>query len=43
MKTPGDYKRNYRFRTDTNNERKYFNISIVVTLIILFVLWLLIN
>ncbi|WP_379083969.1 hypothetical protein [Pedobacter sp. UC225_65] len=40
---PSDYKRKYRFRTDTSKERKYMNIAIIVTLIILMVLWYLIN
>lgn len=40
---PSDYKRKYRFRTDTTNERKYMNIVIIVTVIILMVLWYLIN
>ena len=40
---PSDYKRKYRFRTDTSKERKYMNIAIIVTLIVLMVLWYLIN
>lgn len=40
---PSDYKRKYRFRTDTTKERKYMNIAIIVTLIILMVLWYFIN
>ncbi len=38
-----NYKRKYRFRTDTSKERKYMKIVIIVTLIILMVLWYLIN
>ena len=40
---PGDFKRKYRFRSNTSNEKKYFNIAIIVTLIVLIVLWYLIN
>ncbi len=40
---PSDYKRKYRFRTDTSKERKYMNIAIIVTLIVLMALWYLIN
>lgn len=40
---PNDYKRKYKFRTDTSTERKYFNISMIITVIILIILWLLIN
>lgn len=40
---PSDYKRKYRFRTDTSKEKKYMNIAIIVTIIVLAVLWYLIN
>lgn len=40
---PGNYKRKYRFRTDTSKERKYINIAIIVTLIVVMLLWYLIN
>lgn len=40
---PSDYKRKYKFRTDTSKERKYMNIAIIVSLIIIIVLWYLIN
>lgn len=40
---PSDYKRKYKFRTDTSKEKKYMNIAIIVTLIILMILWYLIN
>lgn len=40
---PSDYKRKYRFRTDTSKERKYMNIVVIVTIIILMILWYLIN
>ncbi|SFG94856.1 hypothetical protein SAMN04489864_103387 [Pedobacter insulae] len=40
---PNNYKRKYRFRTDTSKEKRIMNITITVTLIILFVLWYLIN
>lgn len=40
---PSDYKRKYRFRTDTSKEKRYMNIAIIVTLIVLIVLWYLIN
>jgi len=40
---PGDYKRKYKFRTDTSKEKKYMNIALIVTLIVLMVLWYLIN
>lgn len=35
---PGDYKRNYKFKTDTSKEQKYVNISIGIT-IALAILW----
>ncbi len=40
---PSDYKRKYRFKTDTSKEKKYMNITIIVTLIVLAVLWYLFN
>ncbi len=40
---PSDYKRKYRFKTDTSKEKKYMNISIIISVIILIVLWYLIN
>ena len=40
---PSDYKRKYKFRTDTSKEKKYMNIAIIVTLIVLMVLWYFIN
>lgn len=40
---PSDFKRKYRFRTDTSKERKYFNIILIVTFIILIILWYLTN
>lgn len=40
---PSDYKRKYRFRTDTSKERKYMNIVVIVTIIILMIVWYLIN
>ncbi len=40
---PSDYKRKYKFRTDTSKERRYMNIAIIVSLIILIVLWYFIN
>lgn len=40
---PGDFKRKYKFRTDTSKEKRYMNIALIVTLIILIVLWYLIN
>ncbi len=40
---PSDYKRKYKFRTDTSKEKKYFNIAIIVSLILIIALWLLIN
>ncbi len=36
---PSDYKRKYRFRTDTTNERKYMKAVLYVTVIVLAVLW----
>ncbi|MGE6221718.1 hypothetical protein ACQKCH_17975 [Nubsella zeaxanthinifaciens] len=33
MKLPSDYKRNYRFRTDTSKEKKYINTIITVSII----------
>jgi hypothetical protein len=43
MKTPDDYKRKYRFKSDTSKEKKYLNISLIVSVIIILILWLLIN
>jgi hypothetical protein len=40
---PGDYKRKYRFKTDTTKERRYMNIAIIVSLILVMILWFLIN
>ncbi len=40
---PNDYKRKYKFRTDTSKEKRYMNIAIIVTLIVLAILWYLIN
>ena len=40
---PNDYKRKYKFRTDTSKEKKYMNIAIIVTFIVLMILWYLIN
>jgi hypothetical protein len=43
MRTPDDYKRKYKFRTDTTKERRYMNIAIIISLIIVMILWFLIN
>jgi hypothetical protein len=43
MKTPGDYKRNYKFKTDGTKERRYMNITLIVSLIIVIILWYFIN
>jgi hypothetical protein len=43
MRMPDDYKRKYRFKTDTSKEKRYMNIAIIVSLIILMVLWYFIN
>lgn len=40
---PGDYKRKYKFRTDTSKEKKYMNIALIITFIVLMVLWYLKN
>lgn len=40
---PGDYKRKYKFRTDTSKEKKYFNIAIIISIIMIIALWFLIN
>jgi hypothetical protein len=40
---PSDYKRKYKFRTNTSKEKKYLNIALIVTLIVLVILWYLIN
>ena len=40
---PSDYKRKYKFRTDTSKEKRYMNVTIIVTLIVLIILWYLIN
>jgi cytochrome c1 len=40
---PSDYKRKYKFKTDTSKERKYMNIAIIVSLIMMIILWYLIN
>lgn len=36
---PSDFKRKYKFRTDTSKEKKYFKIVLIVTFIILIILW----
>ncbi|GEM_PF-931165 len=38
MKLPSDYKRNYKFRTDTSKEKKYIN-AILFIMVALVVLW----
>lgn len=35
---PSNYKRNYRFKTDTSKESKYFNL-VIWAVIILAILW----
>jgi len=40
---PSDYKRKYKFRTDTTKERKYMKIAIIISLIMVIILWYLIN
>lgn len=37
---PGDYKRKYKFRTDTSQEKKYFNIAIIACIIIVILLYI---
>ncbi len=34
-----DYKRKYRFRTDTSKERKYLNMAVIITIIIGLLFW----
>lgn len=36
---PGDYKRNYKFRTDTSKEKKIINIVIVLTILFVIAYW----
>lgn len=36
---PGDYKRKYKFRTDTSKEQKVFNITIAVSILLVIALW----
>jgi len=36
---PSDYKRKYRFRTDTTKEKKYMKTVLIITFIVLIVLW----
>jgi hypothetical protein len=38
---PGDYKRKYRFKSDTSKEKKYINIAIIISLILIIALALL--
>ena len=37
---PGDYKRKYRFRTDTSKEQKIMNIVITISIIFVVVWWI---
>jgi hypothetical protein len=41
MKLPGDYKRNYRFRSDTSKEQRYLTIMIAVVIIAAILLYFL--
>jgi hypothetical protein len=36
---PGNYKRKYKFRTDTSKEQKVFNITIIVSIVLVVALW----
>jgi len=38
---PGDYKRKYRFRSDTSQEKKYIRLATIISIIIMIVLALL--
>lgn len=38
---PGDYKRKYRFRSDTSQEKKYIRIATIISIIIMIALALL--
>lgn len=38
MKLPDDYKRRYRFKSDTSKEQRYINIMVVVVVIAV-ILW----
>ena len=40
---PNDFKRKYKFRTDTSKEKKYINIAIIISIIMIIAAWLLIN
>lgn len=37
---PGDYKRKYRFRTDTSKEQKIVNIAIILSIIFVIAYWI---
>lgn len=39
MPQPSDYKRNYKFRSNTNNERRNINIAIIVSIIAFLLIW----
>ena len=38
---PGDYKRKYRFRSDTSQEKKYIRLATIISIIIMIFLALL--
>lgn len=41
MKLPGDYKRNYRFKSDTSKEQRYLTTTIAVVIIIAILMYML--
>lgn len=41
MKLPGDYKRNYRFRSDTSKEQRYLTMIIVAVILIAILMYFL--
>jgi len=41
MKLPGDYKRNYRFRSDTSKEQRYLTLIIVAVILIAILMYFL--
>ncbi|WP_255533893.1 hypothetical protein [Pedobacter sp. ASV28] len=36
---PSDYKRNYRFKTDTHKEGKYIKWIFIISIILMFIAW----
>lgn len=37
---PGDYKRKYKFKTDTSKEQKIINIVIAISILFVIIYWI---